>query len=288
MTTTALASAYYAYLNKHLYPEFGESNLRDITVNDIQEYLNDREHLARKTLREHLTLLRQIFDSAVEDGLIATNPASSKRLTNPSDKVTIRDALPLETVVRITHEISRLNDVDRRLTALLLLTGMRRGEVLGLKWDDMDFEKKLIHVARNVTFADNQPEITTTKTKNGVRDIPLDPQLAMLLHPHVGATGFIIGGDKPISLTTYKNMFKRIEQQIDLQGATAHIFRHSYLTLLDEAGVSPKIIQAIAGHGDIKITMNRYVHEREKDVISAGGKFNSLLESAVKAESSGS
>jgi integrase len=161
--------------------------------------------------------------------------------------------------------------------ALLLLTGMRRGEVLGLRWDDIDFAKKTIYVRRNVTYPTNQPNITSTKTENGVRQIPLDDNLAILLDRPEHPRGFIVGGRHPITLMAYRWMYERIEKQVDLHEATAHIFRHSYLTMLDAAGVDPKTLQVIAGHGDIRITMNRYVHEREKDIEAAGVKLNSMM-----------
>lgn len=94
-----------------------------------------------------------------------------------------------------------------------------------------------------------------------------------------------IGGDHPISLTSYRWLFRIINEKVDLHDATAHIFRHSYLTLLDKAGVSPKIIQAIAGHGDIRITMNRYVHDREDDIVHAGGLLHSLVGTYEKVQS---
>lgn len=158
---------YRSYLRKHLLPAFDEMNLLEISVDDLQDFLNDRKELARKTLREFIVFLRQIFDSAIEDKRLNFNPARSKKLHNPSDKVTVREALPLEAILQILQDIFGLEEDERRLMALLLLTGMRRGEVLGLRWEDIDFEKKMISVQRNITFPTNQPNITTPKTENG-------------------------------------------------------------------------------------------------------------------------
>ena len=268
---------YRSYLRKHLLPEFGEMNLLEISVDDLQDFLNDRKELAHKTLREFIVFLRQIFDGAMEDKKLTFNPARSKKLHNPSDKVTVREALPLEIVLQILQDICGLEEDERRLMALLLLTGMRRGEVLGLRWEDIDFEKKMLSVQRNVTFPSNQPNITTPKTENGVRQVPVDDNLIILLDRPTHAKGYVIGGRKPITLTQYRYMYEKIERQVDLHEATAHIFRHSYLTLLDAAGVDPKTLQSIAGHGDFKITMNRYVHGREKEISAAGTKLSSMM-----------
>lgn len=271
---------YKSYLRKHLLPAFGDMNLLEISADDIQDFMNAHKDNSKKTIREWLTLLRQILDAAMEDKIIHSNPAKSKRLKNPSDKVTLRDALPLDIFLGIVRQIVNLEVSDRRLMALLMFTGMRRGEALGLQWEDIDFDRMLVSVKRNVTFPSNQPIVTTPKTVNGIRQIPLDPFLVELLDKPKGATGYIIGGQEPISMMSYRNTYIRIERQVDLHGATAHIFRHSYLTLLDEAGVDSKTLQLIAGHGDIKITMNRYVHGRQKEILNAGQKFAALVAGA--------
>ena len=91
-------------------------------------------------------------------------------------------------------------------------------------------------------------------------------------------SGYIIGEQKtPITGTAYQCMFEKIRKAVDLHGATAHVFRHSYLTMLDEAGVEPKTLQYIAGHGNFSFTMNRYVHGRKKAAQEAGVKFEKLI-----------
>lgn len=80
-----------------------------------------------------------------------------------------------------------------------------------------------------------------------------------------------------IQKTVFVRMFNQIRDKIDLHGATPHVFRHSYLSMLNQAGVDPKTIQAIGGHGNIMMTFNRYVHSDEKQIALAGKKFNTLF-----------
>lgn len=254
-------SGYRSSLSVHLYPTFGDRLLDSITTEDVQVFLNDRKHLTHKTLTLMLVFLKEILSDAQEDKLIDSNPAASRRIIIPSDKKSIREALPLEQVKDIIQNLPQLQEDDRRLLALLLFTGMRRGEVLGLRWEDIDEKNGLIHVVRNVTYTNNQPHIGTPKTQKGTRNIPLDEQLVGLLAPF-GKKGFIIGGDKPITLTQFKNMWIRIDKSIDLHGATPHVFRHTYLTLAAGTGLDAKTLQTIAGHADIQTTMNRYVHSQ--------------------------
>jgi len=258
-------------------PAFGERSIASITTDDIQQFLNERREMASKTLILMRNLMGEIFKDAVEDGLIAKDPTASRRLVIPSDKKTEREALPLADYKDILRQLPALPDEERRLLALLMLTGMRRGEVLGLRWDDIDTENGLIHVRRNVTHPQtNQPHIGTPKTKSGTRDIPLDPMLKELLIP-MGTKGFIIGGEQPVSLTHYTNTWNRIKKAVDLHGATAHVFRHSYLTYAAGESSDIKSLQKIAGHSDIRMTMNRYVHAQPEKVKAVGEKVHNLL-----------
>ena len=90
-------------------------------------------------------------------------------------------------------------------------------------------------------------------------------------------TGFIIGGKQPITLKHYTNTWNRIKKAVDLHGATAHVFRHSYLTYAAGESSDIKSIQSIAGHSDIRMTMNRYVHAQPEKLQAIGSKMHSLL-----------
>ena len=131
--------------------------------------------------------------------------------------------------------------------------------------------------AKVATCAHNQAEVTTPKTSNGFCSLPLYAQLVEMLGTPK-KSGYIIGEQKtPITGTAYQCMFEKIRKAVDLHGATAHVFRHSYLTMLDEADVEPKTLQYIAGHGNFSFTMNRYVHGRKKAAQEAGVKFEMLI-----------
>lgn len=123
---------YTSYLKCHIYPTWGDTPINQIATKDIQEFLNARSHLAAKTLREILNVLKQVLDSAVEDGLIPTNPAKSSRLSNPGKASKARQALDRETLAEIVSKLHLLEENDRRFLALAIFTGMRRGEIIGL------------------------------------------------------------------------------------------------------------------------------------------------------------
>ena len=273
------ATAYDYYLKlRQLYAQWDNTPINQISTKDIQEFLNERKHLAEKSLQEMLITMKSIFESARRDGHIKENPATDKRIVIPSKKKTVRKALELDDMRDILLSLSKLNDMDKRYMMLLLFTGMRRGEVLGLKWEDVDLKKNVFHIQRSVTFprGKNGWEIGTPKTESGIRDVPISPELMKVLQP-IGAHGFILGGETPLTLSIHRRMMERIRRTIDLHGASPHIFRHSYATLLNDAGASVKTIQAIIGHSDVQTTINRYVHSREDKKQEAVLSVNEML-----------
>lgn len=260
---------YTTMLRSHLLPAFNDKPFAEITPMDFQYFLNARAYLSKKYLTNMKKFFGMICKDAIEDKVVESNPAESRKIYIPSDKVTVREALERWEFEDIASNIHVLKKDDEVLMALLMYTGMRLGEVLGLMWEDIDFENDLIRVKRNVTHPTNQPHIGTTKTSNGLRTIPLIGKLKEILEPQKGS-GFILGGDTPYSKMQHRRAWERITKQMELHGATAHIFRHTYLTMLAATGVDVKTIQAIAGHGDIQITMNRYVHPVNENIKKAG------------------
>ena len=270
-------ATYRKHLRAHVLPAFGDRELSSITSEDIQLFLNERSHLAKKTLSCIRHFMGEIFKDAKEDGLIEKDPTASRRITIPSEKSYDRTALPLDQFREIIASLDSLSITDRRMLVLMMFTGMRRGEVLGLRWDDIDVETGLIHVRRNVTHAGgNKPVIGTPKTAKGTRDIPLDAYVLEQFQP-LQQDGFIIGGESPITMTMFNNTWRRIKKNVDLHEATPHILRHSYLTYLAGTDTDVKTLQTIAGHSTIGMTMNHYVHAQPEKIKDAGKKMHDLL-----------
>ena len=273
--TTAYA---YQLILRQLYAQWENTPINRIETKDVQEFLNARRHLSEKYLQEMLIVIKSIFESARRDGHVRENPATDKRIVIPSKKKTVRKALELDEMRDILLSLEKLEEMDRRYMMMLLFTGMRRGEVLGMKWEDVDLKKNVFHIERSVTYpkGKNGYEIGKPKTESGIRDVPISPELMKVLQP-MGVQGYIIGGEEPITLSVHRRMMERIRRTIDLHGASPHIFRHSYATLLNDAGASVKTIQAIIGHSDVQTTINRYVHSRDEKKQEAVRSVNEML-----------
>ena len=269
---------YRSNMKLHLYPSFGNIQLSEISIDRVQEFLNERSHLAKNTLHTMFVLFSEIMDAAVEDQLIPSNPAKSKRINIPSAKKSERIALtPVQLKTIISDISTKLEDVsERRFISLMLFTGMRRGEVLGLKWEDIDFMNRIIKVQRAVAYTTNQPIVTSPKTCSGKRIIPLDERLSKLLEPHE-PNGYILGDTQPLTQMVVRRILRNVNKRIDLFGATPHVFRHSYISALAEAGVDLKTLQEISGHANISTTIGVYVHTRQSLIQEAGERVGQLL-----------
>lgn len=285
--------AAYKKILRALYPTFGDKPLTSITTADIQNYLNANKDLAKKTLRERVSRMAQIFESAKEDGLVSVNPAKSKRIVIPTDKAQEREAIPIDVVRTIIQKSAQLDEKDRLFLLLLITTGGRRGEVLGLQWQDIDTKNNVIHIRRNVTHPNgNVPVIGTPKTKSGYRDVPYEQAIRHLLDPtDKEPAGFIFSGalsTDAMTMTMYNNTWHRIQKAIpELEPYSAHNFRHTYTTLLSEyTDASPKTIQAMAGHSDIRTTMSIYEHARKEKIDKASNDLHNLLFTKMSPEMS--
>ena len=266
---------YKSLLYKHIIPFFGDLAIGDIDITSIQKFYDAKSNLSKSTIHQCSIILHQIFKAAIEDRLIEYNPTESKRLTY-SSKVTERDALTHEEIKDIIRQLPRLKQSDLLMLSLMIFTGERRGEVLGLRWEDIDWDEDIIHVQRAVCYLSNQALVGPTKSKAGIRDIPLLPELKRILTQFKRDAGYIVGnGEKPLSERAYRRAYERIQKKMELHGATAHIFRHTFLTMAVDS-LDLKTLQSVAGHASHVTTM-RYVHKRDEKIREAREKLTGMF-----------
>lgn len=266
-------SSYLNLIKKHIVPYFRNIRVEEINTTVLQTFYNEHNDMAQSTVRQMRAILHQVFDLAVEDGFLQRNPTESKRVFIKARKEKRREVLSGRELLDIMNSLPRLREEDQALMGLLLFTGMRRGEVLGLRWEHIDWLRKVIYVQQSVTFRDNRPVVGETKSQAGNRVVPLHSGLECILRPQRQLGGFVIGGSAPISEMSFKRTWERIGKTIDLRGATPHVFRHTYITMAASSGIDVKTLQAIAGHSDIRMTMDRYAHVLEDKVIAASAQI---------------
>ena len=181
-----------------------------------------------------------------------------------------------------------------------LKTGLRRGELLGLMWDAIDLDKGEIKVFRNLVIVNGHTQLEdTTKTKAGVRTVPVpDSLLELLKAEKAKTTSFFVFHKRDgsmMSQTAYKNLWHKVQIRhknisftpkknnhlevkriIDFD-VTPHILRHTYITRLFEAGLDIKEVQYLAGHADVTVTMKIYTHYSESRKPDTFAKVRAAL-----------
>ena len=251
---------YVSSLKNYVLPAFGDMPLADLTTEALQRHFNGLlvhggikgTGISSSTVRAARRYLSMCLEEAVRAGKLERNPAKLTRppkLTKKEIVVLTKDEVDrlIEAALEIDHPY--MGRMMSELIALTAHTGLRQGEVFGLRWEDIDFEKRLIAVNRAVSYTTNQPIISTPKTKSGKRVIPLDDQLADFLMPHL-ETGYVIGGKEPPTLMVTRRLLRNLEKKIDM----------------------------FSGHSNVTTTMGIFAHTRLGLVQEAGGKVAKLLQ----------
>lgn len=255
----------------HLIPALGHIRLPKLRGQVVQSYYSQAlksgnkltgEGLSPRTVLHHHTCLHKAMRDAVRAGYIAVNPVDMAVPPKPIDKE-IRPYTP--------HELQRILAAARSTSYYLpvavgIHTGMRRGEVLGLQWGDIDFERGVIHVQRSMEQGKGPViRLKDPKTAKSRRSVPI-PEL--LLSELTGirqgkpddALVMVWPDGSPITPLKLSHMFAYIRGRAGLAHGTYHTLRHSYATILLTRGVNPKVVQELLGHSTITTTMNTYSH----------------------------
>jgi integrase len=262
---------------------FGKMHISEITPKDIDNYLHNmaQKGYAQKTVTNYRLIINLIYEYAVVEGFAQYNACASVKVPKGLKKTKRTSATQQE------EETIRRTEDEWIYPKIVLYTGMRKGEVLALQWQDIDFDQNLIHVAKSVGHAGNIPFIKLPKTEKGIRDIPLLQPLKELLlkQPNREPSNFIISidGTKPLAEHEYQRLYNKFRQETGIT-STAHQMRHSYATIAFEADVPPKAVQYILGHAQLSTTMDIYTDFRKKALESAAETLNKKMQS-VKNQS---
>lgn len=255
---------------------FAGKDVEDIRWIDLQTFFDKYADKAKSTVWHKKVILSQVFQWAVDDGVIKVNPARDSRLSI-SNTTTKRQAVPFELYQKICKEIPKITQArDRALMALIAFTGMRRGEILALRWEDIDWANGIINISKAIVFLGNAPILKAPKSEAGIRQFPMIQQLIDVLNPIRADNGIIVSrdGETFYTDTAYGRAWERITAQVDLQGFTAHAFRHSVASIYAASGdVTPKTLQTMLGHADIATTMNVYAKTEMQTILNAGRIF---------------
>jgi integrase len=278
---------YSILIRVHVEPsKLGEARLQDVGPQDVQAFLADRldAGLSARTVQYLYSIIRQAFGHAARWSLVQRNVAL---LVDPPrvmrHEVTTITAEQARTLLR-TVEGERLAP----LLAVALGTGMRRGELLALRWGDVDLERGTITVrAGSLQNVDGQTRRGTTKNDR-IRRISPPASVVAVLKDHKKrmtaerlqvATGYVFTSDAgtPVDGRNMYRWYKAALRRAGLPDIRFHDLRHSVATILLEAGVHPRVVMEILGHSQISITMDTYSHVMPHVQRDALGKIDDVL-----------
>lgn len=264
--------SYKPALNRAI-DEFGARYAKEILPRDIAAFLKRLatfQKMSKKTVANQRTVLNRIFEYAVISSYIIFNPCAS---------VPVPSAVPTEkrkAATTVDEEKVKATADIWLFPFFALHTGMRKGEILALQWQDIDFDKNVINVTKSVYHEGDRPFIKSPKTKESIRTVPLLLPLKEKLMKLKGKpTEYIISDDGAAPLTNrrYITLYDGYKRQTGIE-CTAHQLRHSFATIAIENGVSMKSVQEILGHRQISTTLDIYTDFREASLKEAENNLN--------------
>lgn len=240
---------------------FDGVRIKEVSAGMIFEYITQLKHeISPTSTRLYCKVMQMSLNYAIKYGYIYYNPTNDVTLP----KKARAEIKPFE-----ESEIPLLMAADgpewvKHGITIAFRTGMRPGEIYGLKWSDIFFEQQFISVQRAISRAKSRNMLKETKTEAGVRRIDIDSKLIEYLHKMRKDTegDFVFsdarGGYKvPWNISKH---LKRMCKEIGIEPRNFYSLRHTHATVLLAHGVHPKIVQERLGHSDIRITMEIYSH----------------------------
>lgn len=268
----------YAAPCRRLKEEFVDIPADEITPLELQHFLGRlaRQKYSRRNVQLHLTVIRLVCQRAVLLGKMTVDPSSV--LAVPKGLAQKRREVPDDSALAA---VLASQGEEMGLYALTLLyTGLRRGEALALRYEDIDRKSRTIHVRRSLQFVPNYPEVKEPKTEAGVRDVHYPEALEKLLPKK--KSGPVFPGPDGKSYMNKGNFIYRWKKYCEAIGhnITSHQLRHYYATAMYEADVPVLAAQAQLGHKNATTTMSIYTHLRDAKRNEANQKIDEYFNKA--------
>ena len=267
---------YRGYIDNHIKPNIGKIPLEKLTSLELQKFYKklltngrvdrlESRHQAKglspKTVRNIHQIISSAMSLAKEQKLIVANPAEGCALPRLEHRE--MKTLPVEQLQSFLREAKESGVYE--LYYLELATGLRRGELLGLKWEDIDLERGDLRVRRQIARINGEVVEAPLKTKNAYRTLPLaEDTVSILLEQKekVGGSPWVFpsptGG--PISPDSVLHMLHRVLKRAGLPRVRFHDLRHTFATLALQNGVDIKTVSGMLGHFSAGFTLDTYAH----------------------------
>ena len=275
---------YRERFERNIKEHIGRMLLSEVKPIHCQDILNKMTPTyAESTVYQCRITMYVLFEAAVENDILGRNPVKKSVKVPPGRKAKEKRVLSVEEqkiFLDTAYGMSNYNQF-----AFLLQTGLRTGEMIGLRWSDIDFEEGVIHITRSMEYRHSTGEwrIGPPKSKSGYRDIPITQECRRILLAQKAKVKalkiiskdfadcvFLCRKGEPTKNSAYDTSLFKLADKAGIERFSMHTLRHTYATRCIEAGMRPKTLQMLLGHSSINITMNLYVHvtddEKKKEV----------------------
>ncbi len=263
-------------IKNHIKPYLGDKMITQIKPADIQKFVNKLKKegrvksdkilgkgLASATVRGIHGLLHEALESAMLEGLMPSNPCEDTVLPKliRKDK-TIVGIEQMQTLI----ELLKHDEIWHDFFMTDFLTGMRRGEVCGLRWEDFDEAEGKLKVQRTVAYVHGEPVVSPPKTEEGKRTVCLPNTLWQMLSDRKknAISEWIFYDpfkpDRPIRPDSAYARLKKLLKEADLENMRFHDIRHSFASVTANLGVAPQVLSGIVGHTKASFTLDTYAH----------------------------
>ena len=268
-------NSYIKYYRGSIKSRIGNRKITDIRGEHIQKLYNDlvKYGYSLSSIKIISAVLNGCFKQAEKNGIIERNPVKLAELPRQTEKKT-RQAMTREQQA-LFMEYAKESYLYF-FFAVMLRTGMRSGEIRGLKYTDIDKKAGVIHVVRTLKYIEGQGYLEDTpKTRTSTRDIPLTEDLLKYLDEQKNYWGFRVEridrylfcneNGEALSRERVQGEIDRTIERIreaghDFPRITSHVFRHTFATRAIESGMQPQILKTILGHSSLAMTMDLYSH----------------------------
>lgn len=264
---TASRAAVTSRLRNHLLPTFGPIELRHIRPSTVQAWLKGRSDVeAPRTVKAMLTTLNAIMNAALDDGIVAKNPCRSRSVSAPTLS---REKVVPWTVEELERVINTHPDEWRAVPVVGAGTGLREGELFGLKVDDVDFLRHRVLVRHQVKQIGTELELAPPKGRK-TREVPLPDVVGVAISEHLRnfppVDGLVFHRELDLvevrgfyNVQVWKPALRAAGLPADRRNGM-HMLRHTYASMLLEQGVSIRALAEYLGHHDPGFTLRTYTH----------------------------
>lgn len=276
----ATQDTYEGYLRKWILPRWKRYSLSDVKAVEVEAWLKTLP-LARGTRAKIRNIMSALYSHAIRWEWAERNPITSVRQSAKRERVP-----EILTVQELVELLGAIPEPFRTAVFLDGSSGLRVGELLGLKWQDVDFDHNLIHIRRSVV----KQRIGPPKTEASQKPIPMDPELANSLWlwkqetPYRAPADWVYAspakkGKQPYwPNSIYRVYIKPAAERIGITKSIGwHTFRHTFGTLLNANGENPKVIQELLRHANLRVTMDTYVQAVSDEKRNAQKKVVRML-----------